>query len=526
MRRSWRPKRHILAAVAAIGLTALVATGCAAPADEPSPSNTESPSASGPVRGGSLTVVQSGAINSWHPGAISAAQTFQRQQAVYDALLYVDDDGNIVPGIAESLESEDGGVTWVLTLRDGVQFSDGATFDAEAVKFNYDVIAEDGFSGGLAQSLTTEVIDPLHLQITPDEADPTLAYRIAEALPFIASPESLAERGDVYNDPIGAGPFILESSDSQSGERFVRNDNYWDDGKPYVDEFRTVIVSDPAQRTLTVTQGGADSMNGYPFWFTEVEDNPAVRVESMLSGGDRMIIFNTASGFFSDVRARQMAALAMNVDELVQANLSDSSLTGSSNMFPDTSVYYDTQYSIPTNDLAKAQELFDEIRGDQATVKVKLAVPSAPENVRTSELLQLQLQQIEGLEVDLVQITLTDWRGTVMDNDDYEIGFYPGVMGLNPVRTTLPNAFATGARENWTNFSDPEMDETIDRLRQATDEAAVADAVADVQRIVAEQVPIVPFAIDYRAFLLNSKLQDVKLVAPYILISQDVWIED
>src|SRR5699024_4917276 len=97
-------------ALAAIGVATLALSACGTTSEEAAPETPDDSGAAddhgGPARGGVLTMVQTTAINSWHPGAISAAQTFQRMQPVYDALLYVDDDGNLHPGTAESLESD------------------------------------------------------------------------------------------------------------------------------------------------------------------------------------------------------------------------------------------------------------------------------------------------------------------------------------------------------------------------------------------------------------------------------------
>lgn len=476
--------------------------------------------------GGTLTLVASSAMSTWHPGAVSAAVSFQRLQAVYGLLIYVDEAGDVQPGIAESFTTDDGGSTWTLKLREGVTFTDGSPYDAEAVKYNWDAIGEAGLGGGVPAAFTSEVVDELTLVLTLEVPDPTLAYRVAESIPFIASPASLEAQGEDYNDPVGAGPFILESWDPATGEEYVRNDDYFIESQPYVDELRITIIADPAQRVQTVLQGGADSMNGYEFWYADAIGNPSVATYRIESGGFRNFVFNTTSPLFSDVRARQAVALAIDADELVQANLSDPSLSGSTNMFPPQSPYYDAAFDVPSGDLDAAQALIDEVLAEGLPNTVKLLVPAAPENLRTSELLQLAIQRLDGLEVELVQVPLSDWRGIALDNDDFDISFYPGVYDLNPVSTSLPNAFFTDARENFSNFSHPDMDAALTALREATSEAERADAVRAVQEVFVEQVPVVPFAVDYRTFLLNADLEGVRTVRPYIVLTDEIWIDN
>jgi len=475
-----------------------------------------------PVRGGEIVSVQSGAISSWHPGAVSAAQTFQRMQAVYGLLMYVDEAGVVQPSIAESFETEDGGKTWTLVLNEGVTFTDGTPFNAEAVKFNWDAIAEAGLGGGVANSFQSEVIDELTLELVADPIDPTLAYRIAESLTFIASPDSLGDQGVEYSTPVGAGPFILESADAAEGEEYVRNDDYFVEGQPYADSFRTVIIADPAQRTQTVIQGGADMMNGYEFWFDDAIGNPAVEMYRIESGGFRNFVFNTTAEPFSDVRARQAVAMVIDPNALVQANMSDPTLEGSTSIFPTQSPYYDAKFELSA-DLDAAQKLIDEVLADGISPDVKLLVPAAPENLRTSELIQLAVQQLEGLNVTLEQVPLSDWRTIAFANDDFDISFYPGIYDLNPVSTSLPNALGTDGRENFSNFSHPDMDAALAELRGASDEAGRKAAVRAIQEVFVEQLPFVPFAVDYRTFLLNSDMQNVVSVRPYILLTDQIW---
>src|SRR5690606_31096612 len=112
-------------------------------------------------------------------------------------------------------------------------------------------------------------------------------------------------------DPVGAGPFVLESWDTAVGEEMTRNPDYFLEGRPYLDELNFVVIADPAQRVSTVVQGGADIMNNYRFALLEVIDQPGLGTFGVASGGLRMFIMNNQVAPFDDIRARQAAALAI-----------------------------------------------------------------------------------------------------------------------------------------------------------------------------------------------------------------------
>ena len=465
---------------------------------------------SSPTYGGELTIVSSGNMTSWDPGSASGSfpgLAWDRLYAVYGTLVSLNTDGEIQTDIAESLATSDNGTTWTLKLRSGVTFTDGQVYDAEAVKFNWDRIAASSLGGKtVASSFASTVVDATTLTLTPKTADPVLNYRIAESIPFIASPASLKSAGDTYTTPIGAGPFVLVSTDSAVGETMEANKNYYDEGKPYLDKLIFSIVTDPAQRISTVVQGGAEIMNGYPFQFGDDADNPAVATYAVASGGIRHFVFNTQAAPFNDVRARRAAAMAINATELMQTLTQDTESTGSSTLFPTTSEYYDASLTLPETDLTEAQKLIDEVIADGVSPDVEIVVPAAPENVRVGELLQISLSKLKGLNVTVKQVPLSDWRTTTYQNDDFSITPYPGVFDLAAPQVAMSNLFGVGGTDNFANFDNAEMNAALAEARTASTDAERQAALKKVQEVYIDQVPIVIFGADQRTFLYRAEV--------------------
>src|SRR5262245_33280783 len=137
-------------------------------------SDGEPASASGngePVSGGSATLLT-------HTDAITLDPVDARlppawggnvMPAVFDQLIWVADDGSVVPRLATAVTTKDGKV-WDVELREGVTFSDGTPFDAEAVKFNWDRLRDPANAspnaGDAASIDTIEVVDAHKLRVT------------------------------------------------------------------------------------------------------------------------------------------------------------------------------------------------------------------------------------------------------------------------------------------------------------------------------------------------------------------------
>lgn len=494
--------RKFYGAVAILAAATLTLTGCGGgSAQTDVPAATEAPSSPG----GELTILTAQGMTTWDPGSSTGSfpgVAWDRLYAVYGALLTVDSSGEMDFGFAESLETTDGGATWTLTLKPDLAFTDGSPYDAAAVKANFDRFADPANQLGasaVAETFTTEVVDPVTLTLTAKAPDPVLDVRIADNIPFIGAPSAFPAAGEQLTEPVGAGPFVLDTWDQSVGETLVKNEDYYIPEQPYLDSLTFTLVADPAQRVSTVAQGGAQIMNGYPFQWINEEGNPDTSTYAVPAGGIRHFAFNTTSELFSDVRARQAVQLAIDPTEMVQTLTQDPSAEGTTSLFPDDSPYA-TDTALPEQNIDEAQSLVDELQGEGTDMTIDLLVAAVPELVRAGELLQLTLQELEGVTVNLTQVPIQEWRGQAFDQDAFDITFYPGVFDLNSPQVGMSALFGPGGLDNFANFDSPAMNEALEAAQAATTDEARQEALAEVQEIYAAEVPIVVFGIDYRSF--------------------------
>ena len=144
------------------------------------------------------------------------------------------------------------GKVWTLKLRAGVKFSDGTSYDAAAVKFNWERHADPANASmyaSTAQALTSEVVDPLTLKVTLSAVNGQFPRILSIQLNYIGSPTAIRAAGSqaAYNTkPVGAGPFMLKEWVRDSQMTFVRNPSYWNAPRPYVDTLvlKSVIPED------------------------------------------------------------------------------------------------------------------------------------------------------------------------------------------------------------------------------------------------------------------------------------------
>lgn len=504
-------------------MAAMTLAACSGGAE--GPEEEETPSSG--QQGGSVTIVSAAPMTSWDP-IVQSLPTIpgigtDRMLAVYGALLYVDADGAVQPEIAESLTTEDFTV-WTLKLNPDVTFTDDTPFDAEAVKVNYDRAAGEGsVLVGIAGSFSSEVIDETTLEITLDEANPVFDRVLAESLPYIASPTALEEQGDNYVEPVGAGPFILEEWDQAVGETLSRNPDYFEEGKPYLDELKFTVIADPAQRVTTVVQGGAEIMNNYRFAVLDVLEQPGIETTAVESGGIRHFVFNTEIAPFDDVRARQAVALATNAEELTQTLTQDPEDGAWTGLFSDTSQLRAEEFDLEVGDTEAASALVEELEGDGVQTSFRIVAAAVPELIRAAELLQIQLNEV-GFDVSIEQVPLADWAVTVRERRDFELTFYPGIYDLNNAPVSMTNLFEGG--ENIAGYESAEMSDALQRAREATSDEDQQAAFADVQEVYSQDVPFVVFGIDERLYLHNADVEGFEPIGRGMLLTKELYRTD
>jgi peptide/nickel transport system substrate-binding protein len=465
-----------------------------------------------PKKGGSLVIMAGSPMPSWdpmtQPNTIPGVQA-DRFNAVFGNLIYTDSKGQVQPGLATGLTSKDF-KTWTLKLRPGLKFTDGAKLDAAAVKFNWDRIATPG-SGAVANlfasSFATRVVNPTTLVATlKTKADPTFALEVAELLPFIASPTTLPKTGTPYTKPTGAGPFMLDSQQPGVQETVVRNPGYWEKGKPYLDKITWRYVQDPAQRVATVVQGDAQYMNGYTFQFQQQLSNSGFEGFKVPAGGLRMFMFNVRKAPFNDVRARRAISLAVNAGELVQSLTQQPSEQPWRSLFAKSSPYYSTSLQLPTQNLAQAQKLVDQVTSGGKPLEFNIVIAAVPELQRAGQLLQLQLNKLKGVKANLQTIALADWRNATFNQHNFDITFYPGVYDLNGAEIQMTGLLGTGGAGNFAGFDNRLMNNTLASARAAKTPARKKLLFGKVQKMYLQALPVYVFGIDYRTFFHTKKI--------------------
>lgn len=483
-----------------------------------------------PVVGGSAEYLTQGELTgTFDPAKILAIATVLTDGTagylVYGALVVANPDTfEVDPMMAESLTTEDG-TLWTLKLREGVTFSDGTPYDAEAVKYNWDRHADPEVASRSASVAALiaemEVVDPLTLEITLKDSNFQFDRSVAQnAHNFIASPAAL-EAGTIAESPVGAGPFLLEEWQRDDHMTFVRNPDYWDAPRPYIDELTLRPVLDDSQRLNTASSGQAVGM--------VIQSHAgAARGEEMgldarhnsLSGGNSMY-FNLESPVAGDLRFRRAMRLAID-NHLLNDIVDQGKGPETVGFFAPSSPFYDPANDYSARDLAGAQALIDEMAAEQGgPVSFTLLVSATQAGI--GDALQAQLAELDNLKVNL-EVAAVGIPTQKMIEGSYEVSLYSN-YSLDP-EPQLGSLLQTGSPRNFMRYSNPEMDELIADGRSTQDEAERREVYVRMAALLNEDIPMLTFSRTDPTILYNGDvLKNLSFFQDGIIHWESAWLE-
>ncbi|MEU2914798.1 ABC transporter substrate-binding protein [Streptomyces massasporeus] len=391
------------AAVAAVVTTALVLTACSA-----GTSSKGSPKGMGDV----LTFGAPLSPPSLNPAVGDPAYSAFYQWA-YDPLVVMRPDGSFGPGLAVKWGYVGkGNRAYELTLRKGVKFSDGAALDAQAVKtyLDYQRSQKTGSAAGLLVNVKSiEVTGPLTVRLKLRASDPNLTFAFAQAFGGgdIASPKAVGKPKSLDNGTAGAGPYMLDASQTVAADHytFVPNPHYWNKDRQHWKKVTIRVIPNSSSMVQAMRAGQVQAALGDATTLGAAESAglKVLAPPQALTGLNLADRKGTASKPLGDVRVRQALNYAVDRKAIAKALYGDEKLALSQYALPGQSAYdaslndtypydparakrllakagYPNGFTLPvlSTSLVGLDKMTQAVSGQLAKVGVKLKVTTKP----------------------------------------------------------------------------------------------------------------------------------------------------
>ncbi len=509
-----RTVRRLAATGASLAAGALILTGCAASVQEDEPT-TDATSAAAESTD-ELRVAITAYPSSWDQDFVGFDLTaLTMYKNIYPYMVdygvaEVDggeilDTENIFPTWAESFTS-DNGTDWTLTIKEGATFPSGNPITAEDVKWSKDrgFAAGSNVAGlysliGLTDADQVEVVDDMTVVFHQEFAS-ALTEQIQAISLFIYDSELLQEHATdddpwatewAAQNPTDGGYYIV--NEAVEGQEIVlqANPDYLGDNPSQVDTVRFTVVSDTATAAVMLEEGDVDVALGLSASeIADLEDAEGVTVLSAPNNEMITIPLNTTSGPLADATVRQAIAYAVPYEQIMETVYGGEARLPKSLVPIDMPGYTEDDYPY-TLDLDMAQELLDEAGVSDLTLELAYASEDG-EAEQIAILIQASLAEI-GVTVTptpLDSATLGERRAA----NDLDMSITSGSWWVNDVEYLVGTTYTEGAALNYSGYSSSEIDDLIVEARDAADSAEREAIWAEVQTILAEDVPALAIA--------------------------------
>ncbi|PWJ86564.1 peptide/nickel transport system substrate-binding protein [Pseudaminobacter salicylatoxidans] len=481
-----------------------------------------------------LIVGQIAEPQSLDPHTVTATNDFRILVNVYDGLVrYKDGTLEVEPALAESWTVSEDGKTYTFKLRQGVKFHDGSDFNAQAVKFNFERMLKEDHpyynTGPFPLSFNFSSIDAVN---APD--DHTVEFKLKEPFaPFlsnlayptglIVSPAAVEKYGKEYGrHPSGTGPFKFAEWQSNQRVDVERNADYWG-GAPALEAIVFRPIADANTRVAEMMAGGIDVMVEVP------PDNLATfRQDQNFAVAEQagphvwFAILNARTGPFKDKKVRQAANYAVNKETLVNDILQGAATVAAGPVPPAFNWVEETADPYPY-DPDKAKSLLAEagVENSELTFYVTEGGSGMLDPITMGAAIQADLQAV-GFKVKIETYEWNTFLGRVNPGleakaDMAEMAWMTNDPDTVPYLTLRSDAMPDMGGFNSGYYSNPQVDELLEKARTSTDQAERGKLYGQIQKIVHDDAPWLFVANWKQNAVTTAAVQGFKLQPSFLL---------
>ncbi|WP_188910195.1 ABC transporter substrate-binding protein [Aureimonas endophytica] len=438
-----------------------------------------------PKKGGSIRVASYAASSAdmLDPAKSSNASDYVRCNFLYNGLTRIDETGAPVPELAETVETKDA-KTWIFKLRKGVTFHDGKALTAEDVVFSLKRHLDPavGSKGAKLAAQMAEISgsgQEVTIALTGPNADFPAILGTSQ---FLIVPKGTED----FSKGIGTGPFKL--AEFQPGVRTLvtRNDNYWRNGGPHLDQIEFFGLADEQARVNALMSGDVQLASTI---------NP--RSLNVLEGSGGFEVLQTSAGNYTNLILRLDDGPGKNPDfvlgmkYLMNRDLIRSAIyRGYAEIANDQPIPASNRFhaDLPQRpfDLDKAKFHFGKAGVLGQTIPV-VASPAADNSVEIATLMQQEAKKI-GLTLDIQRVPSDGYWS------NYWMKAPVGFGNINPRPTAdllLSLFYLSNADWNESRWKNERFDQLVVGARAETDEAKRRQMYHDAQALIQEESGVI-----------------------------------
>lgn len=417
------------------------------------------------------------------------------------------------PWLAESMDFNDDGTAVTFTLRPGVQWSDGESFDADDVAFTFNLMRDNPAANAAALAISgAEVINEHTVEVTFDESMFAFAPAVGNT---VIVPEHVFADVDplefLNEEPVGTGPFVLGTFDQQL-YTLAANPDYWNAEEVEVEEIRYPANTEQTF-TTSLQAGEIDWSGGFVANIDEifVSRDPENRGYWYPGGGLVSVLLNLEREPFDDLALREAVSLGIDRDQIAEVAMQGYTPPAHPTGLPlpayESALSPEYADATFTRDVEAANEILDDagyelgsdgvrVTPDGERLSYSIEIPSSwVDWVTIAGLLEEQLAEI-GMEVIPQGISFESYIET-RNGGNFDVTIGAVAIGQSPFdmfRSMMSSEYLDqdSVAANFARYSDDQADAALAAYASTEDADEQQAALDELQRLVVEDLPLIP----------------------------------
>ena len=454
----------------------------------------------------------------------------------------------IRPELATEWSWNDDKTEVTFKLREGVQWHDGEDFTAEDVKCTWDRLEGD-VSREMRLRKNPRKSWYWNLKGVETNGDYEVTFKLGQPQPsfmaLLASGYSPVypchvDAKTMRTNPIGTGPFKFVEMKQNENVTFEKNENYWREGRPFLDGIEFTIVRSRSTRVLGFIAGEFDMTfvgDVTPALMKDVNNEaPDAKCEMVATNVSRNLIVNRDAPPFDDAKVRRAMAMAIDRGEFVEI-LTEGTGAVSGAMLPPP----DGVWGLPSDELKKVSGYGDVEANREEARKLMEEAGYGPDNrlnvtistrniaiYRDPAVILIDHLKEIYIDAELEVIETSNWHATVA-RKDYQVGMNLTGVGVDDPDVNFFENYACGSQRNYTGYCNEELQKLFEKQSGMTDPEARKKLVWEIDAKLQEDVarPIIFQGVGGTCYQDHVKNFVVPSNSSYNAWRfEDVWIDN
>lgn len=473
----------------------------------------------------SVIVSQGSKPKSLDPNMYNEIPALTITEQIFNTLLKVDENGNIVPELAESFEY----ITpteLVIKIRQGVKFHNGDTLTSKDVVFSINRMLDKPASRIMIDAIDkVEAIDDYTIKLTLSKPSSPLLFGLAHPLTAILNEKDTLAKNDVIaTAPMGTGPYKFIEWGSGEKIELVAFDDYFE-GRPKIDTLTYRAITENSSRLAALETGEIDiAYNMDAIDSGLVENNPELQLISQPTTSTEYITFNTTKAPFDNKDFRKAVNYALNRQSMSDSIFMGKAKPANSIVNPNVFGHSDKVEGYPYN-VEKAKEYLKKsgIENPSFTLFVN-------DNTTRLQLAQIIQANLKEIGIDMVIETL-EWGAYLQRTAQGEHqallgGWVSGTSDADIVLYPLLHSASHGGAGNRAFYTNKEFDKIVDEARLVSSPEERKALFLKAQDILQEEAPLGILLYKNENIGLNKKIKGFKFDPTTMHNLKNLYIEN